>query len=175
MDGTALGVMAAEIINWTGKILTFPKGLLADVFKRPEMSKIGIYFLVGPTQDLSDNVLVYVGKSDNIGVRLKDHDVDLDKEFCEQIAVFISKDDNLTIGHASYLEARLISIIKSASSEKLQNANKGSLVSFPESEVSDMEYVISQLRVLMPVLGFSFMQELPAPKGKAAVFTWQRK
>lgn len=164
VDGTALGVMAAEIINWTGKILTFPKGLLADVLKRPELAKTGIYFLVGPTPDQSGHKLVYVGKSDNIGVRLKNHDDDPDKEFCEQIAVFISKDENLTIGHASYLEARLINIIKAVGLAKLQNGNKGSLVSLPESEVSDMEYVISQLRVLMPVLGFSFMQELPLPK-----------
>jgi hypothetical protein len=161
-------MISAEIINWTGRILSFPRGLLPEALKRKEVAKTGVYFLIGPDPNNPLERMVYVGKSDDVAQRLRQHDGDDDKDFFEHVALFVSKDENLTTGHAGYLENRLISIIRSLGLAHLANGNSGSVVTLPESEVSDMEYVLQQLRVLMPALGFTFLQELPKPVAQSS-------
>lgn len=163
VDGSPLGMISAEIINWTGRILSFPRGLLPEALLRKEVSKTGVYFLVGPDPTNPMQQLVYVGKSDDVAKRLRQHDADEDKDFFEQVALFVSKDENLTTGHAGYLENRLIGIIRTVGLARLANGNDGSAVVLPESEICDMEYVLQHLRVLMPALGFTFLQDLPKP------------
>jgi len=42
------GELTAEIMNWTGHVLTGPRGKLSELVQRPECSRTGVYFLVGP-------------------------------------------------------------------------------------------------------------------------------
>ncbi len=161
VDGSPTGLITAEIMNWTGKVLSFPRGLLPDALKRPEVAKTGVYFLVGPDPDAPTMPLVYVGESDDVAKRLKQHDSSEDKDFFEQVALVISKDENLTKSHARYLEARIIEIIKNLGTATFRNSNQGSPVLLPEAERADMEYVLEQLHILLPVLGYSFFQEVP--------------
>ena len=160
-DGSPSGLITAEILNWTGKVLSFPRGLLPDVLKRPEMAKTGLYFLVGSNPESVTRPLVYVGESDHVGNRLKQHDTDEEKDFFEQVALVVNKDENLTKSHVRYLEYRLMTIIREIDTATLHNGNQGSPVTLPEAELSDMERVIQQLLVLMPVLGFTFLQAPP--------------
>ncbi len=161
VDGSPLGLVAAEIMGWTGKILSFPRGLLPDALRRPEIAKTGLYFLVGPDPENPMRPLVYVGESDDVAKRLKQHDSSEDKDFFEQVALLVSKDENLTKSHVRYLETRLIEIIRGIGSATLKNGNQGSPVLLPEAEQADMEFVLEQLKVLLPVLGMPFLQDLP--------------
>jgi predicted GIY-YIG superfamily endonuclease len=164
IDNSPLGLISAEIMNWTGKVLSFPRGLLPEALKRLEVSKTGIYFLVGPDPNNPCKSQVYIGESDDIAKRLKQHDKDETMEFFEQAALVVSKDDNLTKSHARYIEASLINIVRKIGLATLKNGNLGSPVMLPEAERSDMEYILKQLQVLMPVLGYSFLQETPSSK-----------
>lgn len=47
VDGVPTGILTAEIINWSGKVLVAPRGQLADLAQRPEVKRTGVYFLVG--------------------------------------------------------------------------------------------------------------------------------
>jgi hypothetical protein len=161
VDGSPSGLITAEIMNWTGKVLSFPRGLLPQALKRPEIAKTGVYFLVGADPEQFGRFLVYIGESDDVARRLKQHDGADDKDFFEQVALIVSKDENLTKGHVRYLENRLIELTQNAGAARLFNGTQGSQVSLPESEQSDMEYVLQQLQVLLPVLGFTFLQEPP--------------
>lgn len=180
VDGTPGGIMSAEIINWTGQVLKFPRALFPEVLKREEIKKTGVYFLIGPNQDDPSQRIVYVGMSDNISQRLKSHIVDEQKDFFEEVAFFSSKDANITVGHAAYLEYRLLEILQSVGTATIFNGNSGSLANLPESEQSDMEQVLENLRVLMPVLGYDFLQEKPkismdtSTNSKSAVFELTR-
>ncbi|WP_303672921.1 GIY-YIG nuclease family protein [Vampirovibrio chlorellavorus] len=161
-DGHPAGLIVAEILNWTGKVLSFPRGLLPQVLKsRQEITKTGVYFLVGTNQDNLFQPIVYVGESDLVGQRLIDHDKDNKRAFFDQVVLIVSKDDNLTKGHIRYLEARLIDIIRKQDSAQLNNGNMGQPVNLPESDMADMEYFLHQTRTILPVLGFTFLQELP--------------
>lgn len=161
-DGHPAGLIIAEILNWTGQVLSFPRGLLPQVLKtRKEISRTGIYFLVGADPDNAFRPLVYVGESDDVKERLITHDKDDDKNFFEQIVLVVSKDENLTKGHIRFLEANIIEIICQNGQVHLTNGNLGQPVSLPESDTSDMEYFLEQIQVLLPVLGLSFLQKLP--------------
>ena len=58
VDGQPNGLMTAEIMNWTGHVITGPRTRLAELVKRPECDRTGIYFLVGPDPDNSLRPLV---------------------------------------------------------------------------------------------------------------------
>jgi hypothetical protein len=159
VDGSPTGILTAEIMGWTGKVLSFPRGLLPEALKRPECSKTGLYFLTGI--DDEQGPLLYIGESDDVARRLKEHDSDDGKTFFEQVTLIVSKDENLTKSHVRYLENRLLDIAKRNGLLPLKNGTIGTSVALPEAEQSDMEYLLEQLRILLPVLGLTFLQERP--------------
>jgi predicted GIY-YIG superfamily endonuclease len=162
VDGVPNGIITAEVImGWTGKVLSFPRGLLPQAQKRPECSKTGIYFLTG--FDDEQRPLVYIGEAENVAERLTTHDKDEDKAFFEQVTMVISQDENLTKSHIRYLEKRLIERAKQ-NGTRLKNANEGYETTLPEAEQSDMEYLIEQLSLVLPLLGLDFLKPLPPPK-----------
>ncbi|MFC2991299.1 hypothetical protein [Halomonas tibetensis] len=65
VDGTPNGLLTAEIMNWTGHVLTGPRSKLSELVQRPECGRTGIYFLVGPDPENSLRPLVYIGESDD--------------------------------------------------------------------------------------------------------------
>ena len=73
VDGAPNGLLTAEIMNWTGHVLTGPRSKLPELLERPECARTGIYFLVGPDPENSMRPLVYIGESDDVASRLKQH------------------------------------------------------------------------------------------------------
>lgn len=164
-EGTASGLTTAEIMNWTGHVLTGARSGLPAFFKRMELDRTGIYFLVGPDPEDPDTVQVYIGESDNVRKRLVQHSKDEGKDFWERTCVVTSKDQNITKAHARYLEARLIAIANATGAATLVNGTAPPLVPLPEADASDMEFFIEQLRLILPVLGFDFLrrQKIASP------------
>ena len=164
-EGTASGFTTAEIINWTGSVLTCPRSGLAAFLKREESQRTGVYFLSGPDPKDPDTLQIYIGESDNVGKRLLQHAKDEKKDFWEDTCVITSKDQNITKAHACYLETRLIKIANKSGTVRVVNGTDPSVVSLPEADRSDMDFFIDQLRLILPVLGFGFLRQYrPAKK-----------
>jgi len=171
VDGTPNGLLTAEIMNWTGHVLTGPRSKLAELVQRPECARTGVYFLVGPDPDDSLRTRVYVGESDDVAQRLKQHNRPEEqggKDFWERVCLVTSKDQNLTKAHAKYLESKLIGIIASAGRCVLGNGTAHDYGNLPESDRADMAYFLEQIRTVLPVLGFDFLRELVKPSTVAA-------
>ncbi len=103
VDGTPSGIITAEIMNWTGHVMTAPRTRLPDLIKRSEIARTGVYFLTGVNPEEPTQTFVYVGESDNVAKRLVSHNKDETKEFWDKVCVVTSKDQNLTKAHARYL------------------------------------------------------------------------
>lgn len=162
VDGTPQGILTAEIMNWTGHVLSGPRTKLPELLKRHEMNRTGIYFLTGPDPDTAGKQIVYIGESDNVGKRLIHHNKDESKDFWEKACIITSKDQNLTKAHARYLESRLIAISQNMARAKVHNNTAPPGDAFlPEADQADMEYFISQIRLILPVLGLEFLREKP--------------
>ena len=72
-DGTPGGLLTAEIMNWTGHIVAAPRSDLATLLKRPEISRTGVYFLLGDDPESFGGTLAYIGEGDDVGTRLRQH------------------------------------------------------------------------------------------------------
>ncbi|MFU4998264.1 GIY-YIG nuclease family protein [Pseudomonas paraeruginosa] len=171
VDGTPNGLLTAEIMNWTGHVLTGPRSRLAELVQRPECTRTGVYFLVGPDPDNSLRSKVYIGESDDVAKRLKSHNRPEEaggKDFWERVCLVTSKDQNLTKAHVKYLESLLIGIAGSLGRCELVNGTAHEYVSLPESDRADMAFFLEQIRTVLPVLGFDFLRELTRPSAPAA-------
>lgn len=108
VDGTPGGLLTAEIMNWTGHVIAAPRSDLAELVKRPEAARTGIYFLLGDDPDSLGGSRAYIGEADDISNRLRQHSRPEDqggKDFWDRVTVVTSKDANLT-------KARQISGVK---------------------------------------------------------------
>ncbi|MCA9063526.1 MAG: GIY-YIG nuclease family protein [Planctomycetaceae bacterium] len=171
VNGSPTDILTAEIINWTGKIIVAPRSQLAELAKREEVRRTGAYFLVGPDPENTHRDVVYVGESDRVMTRLSRHDKDTSMDFWTRCVVVVSKDENITKSHGRYIESRLISIARQTGRDKVHNDTSPPLPALPEPDTADMEYFLEQLQMIMPVLGFTFLQPKPTvtqPNGEAA-------
>ena len=158
VDGTATGLITAEIMNWTGHVLAGSRSGLPAFLKRQELDRTGIYFLTGPDPADPDTLQLYIGESDNVRRRLVHHSKDENKDFWERTCVVTSKDQNITKAHARYLESRLIAIANAVGTATVVNGTAPPPVALPEADASDMEFFVDQLRLILPVLGLDFVR-----------------
>lgn len=167
-EGEPNGIMTAEIINWTGKMIVAPRSKLSDLARRKEAKRAGVYVLTGDDPDTLSRKRVYVGESDDVFSRLVQHQGDETKDFWTDTALILSKDENLTKSHVRYLESRLIKVLKNARRASIANSNTPEFKALPESDIADMEFFLTQIQVLLPVLGFSFTQPPPTQQSSGA-------
>lgn len=133
---------------------------------RDEFNNPGIYCLKGDPTDEAFNERIYIGEAENIKARLKQHLSDPNKDFKELI-FFISKDELLTKTQIRYLESRMVQIAINAKTAQIDNGNSPSLPTLHEADISDMEYFLEQMKLILPVMGFNFLISSTASNTKA--------
>ena len=132
---------------------------MQSFLNRRELDRTGIYFLTGPDPDDPETSEVYVGESDVVRKPLLQRSSDESKDFRERVCVVTSKDQNITKAHARYLEACMITIARASGNASVVNATAPSPIPLPEADVSDMEFLIEQIRLIFPVLGFNSLRQ----------------
>ncbi len=168
VEGSPTGILTAEIMNWTGHVLVAPRSRLGDALQRDEASRTGVYFLVGDDPDQPTKSRVYIGEGDSVVDRIKSHAKDASKDFWTRACLVTSKDMNLTKAHVRYLENRFIDLTKQADRANVANGNEPSPKALPESDIADMEFFISQVQVVLPVVGFDFLRPRAKPASSAS-------
>lgn len=164
-DGTPGGIITAEIINWTGHVVTAPRSRLADLLVRPELKRTGVYMLFGDDPDNIEQSLAYIGETDDVSRRLLDHarsegsEGAGGKDFWDRVVVITSKDPNLTKSHIRFIESRLVKIARKVGRVSLKNGNSPEPCSLPEADISDMAFFLEQIRIILPVLGYDLFRE----------------
>lgn len=156
IDGTAYGPRLSEIGNWVGKAIYSQRASINKIMHRPEFDNPGIYCLKGDPTDEAFDEKIYIGEAENIKVRLKQHLSDPNKDFKELI-FFVSKDELLTKTQIRYLESRLVQLALEAKTAQIDNGNSPSLPTLHEADISDMEYFLEQIKLILPVMGFNFL------------------
>ncbi|WP_028658673.1 GIY-YIG nuclease family protein [Nocardioides insulae] len=149
VDGTPGGLTTAEILNWTGQVISAPRAEMSALATRAELAGTCVYLLLGPAEE--GGTRCYIGETDDFWARLRHHDAN--KEFWRRVVVVTSKDANLTKAHGRYLESRLIMLATQAGRVVLENGTAPPAQSLPEAHASDMDYFIDQLQIILPVLG----------------------
>jgi len=171
-DGTPGGLLTAEIMNWTGHVVAAPRSNLAELLKRPETGRTGLYLLIGDDPESVGGTIAYIGEGDNVRDRLNQHSRAGEqggKDFWDRAIVLTSKDANLTKAHARYLESRFITLAARAIRAKLDNSTAPIPIQLPEGDISDMEYFIAQAQIVLPVLGINIFRSAAIPPAPSVV------
>lgn len=164
VDGTPGGLTTAEITNWTGHVLSGSRSDLADLLRRDEAQRTGAYVLLGDDEAAVGNTRWHIGEADIVAERVRYHQ--REKEFWDRVVVITSKDANLTKAHGRYLESRLIDLATRAGRVTLENGTAPTLPALPEADASYMDYFVSQLQIVLPVLGVNAIR-VPVAKAVA--------
>ena len=160
------GVRTIEKSNWSGVGIVIPRPLFPQSRSRRELSRTGVYVLIGPPED-SGLLRVYVGEGDPIKPRLELHATK--KDFWRTCIAFTSKDENLNKAHVQYLESRLVLLAARAKRCVLENGNAPALPSLSEADAADAERFLEEMLLCYPVLGVNVFAAA-APVAKST--TW---
>lgn len=147
VDGHADGMLTAELFNWTGHVLMAPRTQLAEALQRPEPRCTGVYLLLG---DQDGEPLAYIGESDDVGQRLKSHDVK--KDWWNSVVFITTAGNKLNKAHVRYLESRLIAEAKRIGRTVLDNGNAPPVPSLSEADRAKMEAFLENLLTVLPAL-----------------------
>ncbi|MDH5398033.1 MAG: GIY-YIG nuclease family protein [Cyclobacteriaceae bacterium] len=155
IDGEPNGRMTCELSNWTGKAYKIPRIKIKECSDRQDLENPGIYLLFG--KDESGKDLVYIGEAETVLKRLTQHLTQ--KDFWNETIVFISKDENLNKAHIKYLESRLYEIAKTVNRYHVDNNTTPTQSSIAESDRSEMEEFIENVKILINTLGHKVFEE----------------
>jgi hypothetical protein len=146
------GLRTIEKSNWSGAGIVIPRAIMAEAKQRRELSRTGVYVLVGPPEE-SGLPRLYVGEGDPIRPRLEQHA--FRKDFWTTCVAFTSKDENLNKAHVQYIESRLIEMAARAKRCVLDNGNAPSLPSLSEGDAAEAEGFLDEVLLCFPLLGLS--------------------
>lgn len=147
IDGRPDGMVTAELFNWTGHVLMFPRTQLSAALARGESSYAGIYLLLG---DQNGEPFAYIGEGEDIGARIRQHDVR--KEWWTSAVLVTASANKLNKAHVRYLEARLISYAKAIGHTPLDNLTAPVLPILSEADIAKMEAFLENLLIVLPAV-----------------------
>ncbi len=165
LDGDPDGVRMAQITMSTIQAIAFRRSQFPRVKKEfKEISRPGVYFLLGSNPEDPDSKIAYIGESEDVAKRLQFHNSSSDKnnnklDFWTDTIAFISKDENLTKSHARYVEAILITAVGENKRWQLKNGQKPPEVGkLPKPDEAAMNQFIEQSKMLTGALGWDLFK-----------------
>lgn len=160
VNGTADGIITAELSNWNGKGIKIPRTEVSEC-RRDDVCEPGVYFLLCQEDDGTDSV--YVGEAENIKERLTQHLRDFqagkEKYYWNTAVVFVGRDLNKAL--IRYLENRLVEITAECARYKLLTKNTYKNTVIKESQTASMEEFIDNIKVLINAMGYKFLESVP--------------
>jgi len=161
VDGKPTGLHKATIHGWTGLLFVSGASAFGDLTARVEVDRTGVYILSGPDPDKVGATRVYIGSGNSVAERIKQSA--LKRDFWETAITVTTSDDDLSKGHAEFLEARLIELTYQASRVTLDNGTQPdtSRRRLPEVDVANMEQFLANLRMILPVIGQDMLKPQP--------------
>lgn len=161
VDGKPTGLRKATIHGWTGLLFVSGASAFGDLTARDEVDRTGVYILSGPDPDKACATRVYIGSGNSVAERIKQSA--LKRDFWETAITVTTSDDDLSKGHAEFLEARLIEQTSQAGRVTLDNGTQPdtSRRRLPEADVANMEQFLANLRIILPVIGLDMLKPQP--------------
>lgn len=154
-DAEVSGIRHAEIVNWTGQALAFPRIKVPELKNWPEIQRQGVYFLLGTDEETGEEA-VYIGEAEIVSERIAQHLSG--KEFWNECVAFTSKDDNLTKSHIKYLESRLVETAKNSDRYIVKNGNTPNEPGLPRADKDSMDEFLEIIKTLLGTLGHKVLE-----------------
>ena len=163
-DGDPERVRIIDRMNWTGVGIAFPRSQWAEVNRRDDIQRTGIYILVGYENEESIIPTLYIGQADGVGNRIGNHAQN--KDFWDWAIVFVSGTSNLNRAHVTWLEYALIKRAKETDRCVLDNATTPQEPGLTEAEKADTQGFMNEILQVLPLVGlnaFEFPKTVAVP------------
>lgn len=156
-DADPSGMRHAEIVNWSGQALAFPRNKVRELKQWPEINKQGVYFLFGQDEKTGLDA-VYIGETEVVIDRIFQHLSQ--KDFWLDCIAFTSKDENLTKSHIKYLESKFVAAAMAASRYVVMNSSTPQESALPRADRDAMDKFYYNAKILLGVLGHRLLDPL---------------
>ena len=156
-DSNPRGLRIAKITTRNIEVLQVPRIHLDDTNKRHELTNVGLYFLVG-TSDEQALPIVYVGEAEDVLSRLNQHN--RSKDFWQWALVCVSRSQEFTKVHVKYLEWLCHQTIEKAGRFQLENKGEPTCPHVSEALKADLSDYFDTIRILTSTLGFPLFEEI---------------
>lgn len=161
-DGNPNGRIMCELSNWNGRVYKISRNELGAFAERPDAENTGIYFLL--SKDENNDDALYVGESEHILTRLKQHLNDTphlkETPYWNDCIVVVSKDNLLNKAHVKFLENKFYGLAKIAGRCKVANRSVPTCSSISEYDEAMLSEFISNTKLLVNTLGYKFFDTI---------------
>ena len=154
LEGTPSGLRYLDLRNWVGRAFVCPRVSLPKLLGRSELEKAGNYVLIGNSDDL-DLPEVYIGEADCLRNRLPQHN---EKDFWNEVIVFMSQDETLDKAGVRYIESRLVQDLLQDKLSSLKNGNVPLNKNISEADRAVLEEFIEKIKIILLVLGYKIFR-----------------
>jgi hypothetical protein len=158
VNGNPEGITMSYVSNWTGQAIKIPRNAFFNAKNFSELNRPGVYYLIGAKDDNPDQKIIYIGEANHLFERITTHMRDETKSFFELIVAFSSKDDNMTVSHTKYLEAKILEETFEKSGYTVINGKNGNRVSLPPMVRDEMDTYFDNMKILLPTMGFDLFK-----------------
>lgn len=159
-DGDPEGIRLVDRMNWTGVGVVFPRERWLVASKRPELSRTGVYILVGYKEGDDELPTLYIGEGDAVRDRVESHYQK--KDFWTQGYAFVTSNSGLNKAHVRWLEHALIQQAVKANRSHLDNGTKPPEPPLSEAERADSSAFLQEILQVLPIMGLRAFEE-PKP------------
>ncbi|MDO4720998.1 MAG: GIY-YIG nuclease family protein [Peptostreptococcaceae bacterium] len=158
MDGIPNGRIKCTLANWTGVAYKIPRTELDKCKGREDLSRSGVYFLFGTSDQTYENV-AYIGQAgvrkngEGVLCRLIEHKRNPDKDYWTEAVVFTTSNNSFGPTEINYLENRFYAMALAAGRYRVKNGNDPASGHITEEKESELEEFIDYAKIVMGALG----------------------
>nr|WP_321466413.1 GIY-YIG nuclease family protein [uncultured Desulfobulbus sp.] len=171
-DGNPRGVKIADITSRTVQTMLIPRSSLEDVATRSEVQSVGVYFLIGSSDEGAKPIL-YIGEAENCFSRLKQHNKT--KDFWNVAIIAVSKTQFFTKSHVKFLEWYCHAEALNADRYSLENNQVPTKPYIPEPVEVDLMDNFDTIKILVSTLGYPIFDSIVKSKQKKDILTCKGK
>lgn len=160
VNGSSDGVVTAELRNWSGKAIKIPR-IEVGKYTKEELHYAGVYLLYCIDDD--GNEKIYIGESEDVEARLKQHIADYSKGkevyYWNHAVLFV--DNRLDKAEIRYIENRLVNEIYDNNPKRLLTKSSYGNTNLKDSQIAVAEEFIDNLKTLLTALGNKLTDSAP--------------
>lgn len=166
-DGNPRSLKIAEITSRTVQAILIPRAKLDEAAKRQELKNVGVYFLIG-SSDEDSKPMLYVGEAEDCLTRLKQQNKH--KDFWNTAIAVISKTQYFTKTHIKFLESHCYAEAQKIGRYKLENPNAPTMPFVSESMEADLLDNYDTIKILVATLGYPIFDQIKKPQKKDILY-----
>ncbi|HHG83390.1 MAG TPA: GIY-YIG nuclease family protein, partial [Bacteroidetes bacterium] len=163
LKGTISGPKTAKISSWPGSAVYSPIENAKDILVRDEFDNPGVYILKSAPQKNIFSERVYIGEAEELRARLKNHISKLKKKPFDSFVAFTDTNHLLNKATVKYLEHKLLICAKENKTSEIANEVSPKMPRISEADRYNMDGFLSEMKVILPLLGFEFVTPMVTP------------